>query len=358
MIKASSSVLHLVQNDNAIEQSKTNNPECEIKQKQRRDYYFRYRSFTNLQTTFTNISFSEETAAKTKNDSDKHFSQNVRKYSLPQEEYKKNKNEQKIDKRNFLLERILSERKNAASAILRFLKRVNLISKAKRDIFINFILKERQKAALLIQKKFRAFSAKRDIKDILTLEANDYIFFYNYEDKYISAGHRNQIKINLPKKNENLYLNYCKSLKTHYAILKNMKLMKKHLKINFLVNDKVIIDPRFQVECENGNFYNILESHLLIRGKQKHIHASPNNCNKIWEKIFEISSEKDSNSVSDFSVSDQPDIDKVLHRVVKFAHSKFKKQTKPVKSILRNQNTKPPKKKVSFSDKEYIFHYN
>jgi len=67
--------------------------------------------------------------------------------------------------------------------------------------------------------------------------------------------------------------------------------MKKHLKVNFIVDGNIVIDPKYQVEQDNNGFYNLIDT---TNFKRKRFHSPPASAHKIsrknnkWEKIFEI----------------------------------------------------------------------
>jgi hypothetical protein len=272
----------------------------------------------------------------------------LRKYSCPEEKFSEDTNINP-DRKNFLIRRILNGRLNARDMIVKYLRLYIQRENLKKKYFINLITQTRILAAQLIQKTFKMFQVRRNIKDILTVKPNDYIFFYNIDDKN-NIGQKIQLLLNNKKSNEILLdLIYSKLLACHYLILKNMRILKKTFKVNFLVDDKVIIDPRYQVDCINGKFYNIIDSNLLMKGKKKgHIVK----VHKSWEKAFEITgSERDTNS--NISVSEQPDIDKFMKRIT----LRKKNKTTPVRSCLR-RSVPIVRKSVSFSERDLVFHYN
>jgi hypothetical protein len=296
-------------------------------------------------------------------------SKQLRKYSCPEQIKKLAKDNilagDCLDRDSLLINRILEIRKQAKLKIVSFFLKVKKMNQLKQEMIVKYILQERQRKAVLIQKTFRMFSVRKNFNEILTAKLNDHIFIYNYIDNNNLNSTGNQIynkkiqlKIKARKNKTDTILDfvYSKPLSTHYLILKNLKFLKRSFKVNFIVNDKIIIDSRFQVDCEDGQFYNIITSDLLIKPTQKQ--KTVKVYHKAWEKAFEITnSERDTNSVSDISVSEQLDIDRFLKRVVHWTAPGFKATRKaPAKPILRKAKSDVIKK-VSFSDKELVFNY-
>jgi hypothetical protein len=278
-----------------------------------------------------------------------------------------------IEKKNFLISKIIEERKQASRRILNFFRKVVLETKEqRRNELINLILETRSSAALSIQKVFRGYRVRHSLRELLTVKTNDYIFLYKNEDQ--SVRPRIQLSLHDSKGESLLNLTYSAILDTYYICLKNIKVMRKKILVNFIVNEKVIIDHRYKVDCQGGKFYNILDSTMLRRRRH---HKSQKVHHKGWEKVFEINNEREpSNISSDISVSEQPDIDKFLKKITNCAAiKKIKKQVRPILKKLDSIDITSPnttassfttitssknviKKKVSFSPKDFIYQYN
>jgi hypothetical protein len=239
---------------------------------------------------------------------------------------------QNIDKKKYLIDRIIKARRAAAYKLIRFFKNIILYHELKNLQFIKYLREIGHSAATIIQKLFRGFVIRNSMKEILTLNSNDYILFYNTE------GHIDTIKVNLPKWVESKLMKYLKALDTWYVCLRGLRAIRTYIRATFIINEKVVIDHRLPVDCVGGTFYNIITSKSLYRKRrEEYIHSKP------WEKAFEITySEKA--SVSD--ISEQPDIDKYLF---------VRKKKQPLKSILNTH--KRSSKHVRFSDKVVVYHY-
>jgi hypothetical protein len=279
-------------------------------------------------------------------------SMKLRKYSCPEEARTV---EDKVDRKKYLLERITQELLEARNKIVQCYRMAKEKERVRRELFINHILSERKKATEVIQKTFRMFMVRKDICNITGLKPNDYIFFYKHED--ICTGKLIQLKINNNKSNETLLdLKYSKPLDTHYLVLKDQRVLKKRFKVNFLVNGKAIIDPRYKVDCGDGEFYNVIESCMLVnRNQSRRKRKAETAVHKAWAKVFEINDRDSTHSVSDASVSEQPDIDKFLKKILHNSVS-FKKVARQVKPILRKANSLI-RKKVTFSEQDVVFQY-
>jgi hypothetical protein len=273
-----------------------------------------------------------------------------RKYSCQDELNKEPKGlniDNQVDRKKYLVDKIIQERLEARNRLVKFFRSFRERESLKQSRVISYILTQRQNSAEVIQKSFRMFLVRREIKQILYVKQNDYILFYRQEDKI--TGKKIQLKIN--KKYETILdFKYSRALDTYYLILKDLRVLKKRFKVNFIVDGKVIIDPRYKVDCEDDKFYNIIESYMLVKGKRvprKVVH-------KAWEKVFEINGDS-ARSISDASVSEQPDIDRVLKKILHNTTS-FKKTPREVKPVLRKVRS-GIRKNVTFSDRDIIFQY-
>jgi hypothetical protein len=259
-------------------------------------------------------------------------------------------------RREIFVRRILKGRIEARYKIINFFKTVKARKKVLYEHMLRKILEERLRSAVLIQSVYRRFKVKQNLKDILDLKMNDYILFYYTDLNDGNVNNQNvQIRINNKRSNGTLMsLTYSKLLNTHYLVLGGLRILHKSFRVNFIVNEKVIIDPRYQVDCKDGKFYNIIEASMLYKGRKRIERAA---LYKSWERVFEITvSERDTRSVSDTSASEQPDIDRLLKRVYcKTVNIVRQTQVKSIlKPIVRKDRAS---KTVSFSDRDMIFQY-
>jgi len=226
----------------------------------------------------------------------------------------------------FLLTKIL---KNRVESVKKIIKRFRIFKenqKIKYEILKTQILSEREKSAIKIQTIFRSFFVRKCINNILAKLEKNYIFTYdnnkNFFEKtnnnincllnnaYISNANYdiidkeeeslpNDIKLKIINKKSNnpeiLNFEYSKILKIYYVVFKKSGLVRKNHKVNFIVNGKNIIDPRYKLcSDENGKYYNIIESHMqLIKNKIK-------TCENQLEYLYLKKSNSESDKFNDF----------------------------------------------------------
>jgi hypothetical protein len=279
-----------------------------------------------------------------------------RKYSCPEEVKSKEvigKVESNFfEKEKFLKVRIQDEVTKAQLKIVKFFRSIKERKKKQNETLVSFILAERKRSATLIQKTFRMFRVRNDMKDILA--ARDYILFYKYENQLCKII---QLKIHTKKSTETLDFKFSKTLDIYFIVLSGVRLIKKMFKVNFIIDGKVILDARYPVHCDRDLFYNIIKSNCLI----KFMRSNRPVVHKSWERVFEIkSNENDTKSTSDLSASEQPDIDKFMKKILNWSSTvSFKNNCNEdfnLKPILKRARTGAVKR-VTFADKDYMYHY-
>ena len=249
--------------------------------------------------------------------------------------------------KNYILEKIINERNNAANKIIYYFKRYySLIIIKKREI-INLIFSIRVESITKIQKYFRMYMVRKDITKMINVSDN-YVYFYVIEKLNNKSPSNIQIKIfNSNKSNVLLNFSYSKVLDIYYTLLIKPKILKKKIRVNFIINDQIIIDHRFPVDFQNGQFYNILDTTNIFR---RNNHISSNK----WQRIFDINlSEK---SISENSMTDRIDIDKAFKENMRINKLKYKSfpNNKPFKSIIK-KTTNKKNKSVSFAKENQYF---
>lgn len=264
----------------------------------------------------------------------------------------------KIPRESYIISQIIHQRKLNAIKISSFLKcQLSLIKKKKKDM-INFILQKRREACLYIQTYYRMFIVNKQFHKILC--SHKFVFFYSLEKrmktKYESGNEKlNSLKIKIfnikerSKSKDVIYqLEYSKYLDQYFLPIPVKGPLKQKLLVNFLLNDQCIIDPRYDVGCnEKGEYCNIVYHSSLYRtcyfSKFKTVETLPKY--KFWENIFEIkhySGKKkryngdSSNSVSGISIDQYLGISNV--------EQEEKKEEIEVKPILKNKIICEPNK--------------
>jgi hypothetical protein len=223
--------------------------------------------------------------------------------------------------RELLIDKIIEFRKNAAmilqTNIRIFLNRKEIL---KRE-FIRYIISCRNISAMIIQKTIRMYLTRKAVRKVIN--PKHYICIYQIEKKCGLA----KVQIKLLDKKKLINFSHCKPLDLYYAYIYKPKLLPKRLKVHFLINNKIVIDSRYPVDCTHGEFYNIVETGSIFKKPKGE-----------YERIFEIVSEK--------SVSSQASdtIDKLFRHKVQIK----KTQPRVIKSILRKGKLNS-NKSVSFA---------
>ncbi len=195
------------------------------------------------------------------------------------------KKEGKETLENYLIQMILKLRIQSVNTIIKNFRLYKETKLKYSKIFIDNILNQRNKSAIFIQSSFRTFIAKTSVNKLINLLKENCIFIYDYNGKYIGNSKRDKnsseednyeihdIKLKLintrNKKNNSceniLNFIYSKILKSYMLIFKKKGLIRRHYKVNFIIDGYNIIDPRYKIDLDhNGIFFNIIESNLLL----------------------------------------------------------------------------------------------
>ena len=247
----------------------------------------------------------------------------------------------------------------------------------KKYLMLYKLLSKREKSILILQKNIRNYLIQKHFKSLLK---NDAIFLYDFpkdllnsicilstsKEKFYEKINNNNIElsIQLYKPNIILKFNYSKYLKCYYVPLKKIKLFKKKLIVNFIVNGERIIDPRFSIINDSkGNFFNIINSLMIFKKLKQRSPIIKSNFKepKIWEELFVLKQHRKLSFDTTSSLSSKTDISKEMERNQGDFTSIYNrtnnnnnniKKKKVLQSILKtkrnNNNVKNRIKKVSF----------
>ncbi len=364
------------------------------------------KEFLKKSKSFAKISNFNSTKDESSKKTTRKFSNNIENSFLNNFKRNNDSNELKLpdsryDKNlSYLINKIISERKKAAQVISLACKNFLLSLKVKKKLIMEQVKILRLKTSIIIQKNVRRFLVKKHIN--ILKNRYDLIFFYDYKEshkivktnneKFFTSHINNYVNYNNYKTVENestqnypqkeikirilrdkadpveVKLNYSRILYMYYLPFNKKGVMRKRFKVNFIVDSKIVIDPRYEVDNdEHGNFYNIIESSSFKKKNFKpNVFEFNKPSQKFWENIFEIKSNfnKENSSVSD--MSEQPDttIEKLLYKHNNYLQrQKTFSETHPQKSILRyspsydktickaNATERLLAKRVSFNDK-------
>ena len=147
---------------------------------------------------------------------------------------------------------ILYERKQQAIKISSFLKN-KLIQKIKLK---KFILQQRiNNNIILLQKNFRGYLIRKKITDYISKIRTSYLIKTGIEEKIKNL----QMIVFFNNKNKIFNFTYDKFFQNFILFMDRTNVQKRQYKIQFICDGKVIIDPQFPTQEENGMYINIID---------------------------------------------------------------------------------------------------
>ena len=274
-----------------------------------------------------------------------------------------------------IIKRIIQKRKISSIIIQRNFRKFLVKKHLKTFLLIRNLLFKREKAALLIQNSLKNYNIKKHFKSLLK---NDAIFLYDFpkdllnsicilsisKDEFNKKINDKNLELSIQIYKPNLFLkfSYDKYLKCFYVPFKKIKLFKKRLTVNFIVNGEKIIDPRYSIINDSkGNFFNIINSFMIFKRLKQRSPIIKSNFKepKIWEELFILKNHRKL-SFDTSSLSSKTDISKEMeknqneYRPIYNRGNNNNKKKIVLQSILKskkNNNNKINKskiKKVSF----------
>ena len=254
------------------------------------------------------------------------------------------------EKKKVMLYFILQKRLFYIKTIQHYYRRYSQLLKIKKNILLNKLIQSRQKSAVLLQSYFRMRQCRKHFNKLLS---NDALFLYSYPLTEGKEEKINSIVLSLHKPNVNANFHYSKYLNQFYLSINKVKLFRKKMKVNFIINGHKVIDSRYEVGNDSkGNFYNIIYSTMIFKKlKQRSPKVDFKRFKmKKWEDFFVLnnSSHHQSRKLSfDTSsiISDQTDISKEMNGNINYTQI-----SSIIKPILKCKNSfmKDNRKKVSF----------
>ena len=155
-------------------------------------------------------------------------------------------------KKEILMNIILYERKRQAIKISSFLKN-KLIQKIKLK---KFILQQRiNNSIILLQKNFRGYLIRKKITDYISKIRTSYLIKTGIEEKIKNL----QMIVFFNNKNKIFNFTYDKFFQNFILFMDRTNVQKRQYKIQFICDGKVIIDPQFPTQEENGMYINIID---------------------------------------------------------------------------------------------------
>ena len=183
-------------------------------------------------------------------------------------------------KKEILMNIILYERKRQAMKISSFLKN-KLIQKIKLK---KFILQQKiLNNILLLQKNFRGFLIRKKITDYLSKIRTSYLIITGVQEKIKNL----QMIVFLNNKNRIFNFTYDNFFQNFILFMERTNVQKRQYKIQFICDGRVIIDPQFPTQEENGMYINIIDFREVKEIEEKHREENMNlikNCVKYLKK--------------------------------------------------------------------------
>ena len=155
-------------------------------------------------------------------------------------------------KKEILMNIILYERKQQAIKISTFLKN-KLVQKIKLK---KFILEQKiNNNIILLQKNFRGFLIRKKITDYISKIRTSYLIKTGIEEKIKNL----QMIVFFNNKNRIFNFTYDTFFQNFILFMDRTNVQKRQYKIQFICDGKVIIDPQFPTQEENGMYINIID---------------------------------------------------------------------------------------------------
>ena len=269
------------------------------------------------------------------------------------------------EKKKFLIYKIIKNRKRFIIKIQSYFRTYLFNKKFKKIFLLKKILNQHLLNIIKIQAVFKSYLCRKSINNIL--KNNDHIFLYEFQKNLLNEimffSKNNDCKntlINLDpkdlniqmvlkeKKRDELLFNfiYNKYLKCHYTSINKIKILKKRILVNFIINNEKILDPRFEItnDKNNNNFYNVIYSkHIYKKYKDKKIVTTIKK-NKYWEELFILKTRKI--SVDNSSISSKTDISSISRELNKNFYINNNNNSNMACDNIENKNKKNPPKGI------------
>ena len=183
-------------------------------------------------------------------------------------------------KKDILINIILYERKQKAIKISAFLKN-KLIQKIKLK---KFILQQKIiNNIVLLQKNVRGYLIRKKITDYISKIRTSYLIKTGIQEKIKNL----QMIVFFSNKNKIFNFTYDKFYQNFILFMERTNVQKRQYKIQFICDGKVIIDPQFPTQEENGMYINIIDFKHVKEIEEKHLEENIiliKNCVKFLKK--------------------------------------------------------------------------
>ena len=166
-------------------------------------------------------------------------------------------------KKEILMNIILYERKQQAIKISTFLK-----NKLIRNIKLKKIILQQKinDNIILLQKNLRGYLIRKKITDYISKIRTSYLIKTGIEEKIKNL----QMIVFFNNKNRIFNFTFDKFFQNFILFMERTNVQKRQYKIQFICDGKVIIDPQFPTQEENGIYINIIDFKHVKEIEEKH----------------------------------------------------------------------------------------
>jgi hypothetical protein len=155
--------------------------------------------------------------------------------------------------------------KTSIKTIKEKLKQFNTTIHQKKRQLISSLLAQRLKSATYLQSYMRAYKIRKPVQKILKRLEGNYCFV-----SLIKHVNNLLLKIYLTNgSTQILNFEYCNVRQSFVIYIPKDLITKTSIKVNFIADGKVFIDPNHRTEYEGPNFYNIIEFKKFVEAEKE-----------------------------------------------------------------------------------------
>jgi hypothetical protein len=130
----------------------------------------------------------------------------------------------------------------------------------KRGLITKSIIEQRRKSAIFLQSHMRVFKIRKSVRNVLKrLETNFCLI------SMVRNVHKLALKIYLSNgKTQSYDFEFCNIRETYVLYFPKELTTKSSIKVNFIADGQVFIDPNHKTEYDGSSFYNLIEFKKFI----------------------------------------------------------------------------------------------
>lgn len=171
-------------------------------------------------------------------------------------------------KEKFLMNRILTQRKNSAKKISNFL--FNILYKnicKKESIIIKRLIKARKNYSIKIQSLFRGYLIRKKMQHYISNIRTSYLIETGFSQNFKNL----QMIVVYNNKNKVYDLCFDKFFNKYIIFMDRTLIKKDKYKIKFINDGKIIIDSNYETLEEKGTYYNMIDFQKIKQNEEKNI---------------------------------------------------------------------------------------